>query len=388
MKKIMELLLFAGLLLGGIPGAALGESGVTNSQIVLGMSTALSGPSSFLGTSFKTGVDLYIRKVNEEGGVSGRKIKLIAYDDGYEPSKAVPNAEKLIKEDGVFLMIGNVGTPTAMAIKPIITREKVPLFAPFTGAEPLRNPVVRYILNYRASYYQEAEEFVKGMVDVLGHRKVGVFYQDDAFGRVVLEGTRIALKKRGLEPAGLGNYPRNTEDIGKGLADVMAAKPEAVVMVGTYAACAKFIIEGKNKGFKPVYMNVSFVGPDKMAELLGSSGEGVVVTQVVPPHDSDLPAVSEYRSLLRKYFPDSRPNFVSLEGFLAMKVFVEGAKRAGKNLTRESFIDAVEGVTGLDIGAGNTISFSAGNHQGSQKVYPTVIRGGKYQLIKDWSALR
>ena len=123
-------------------------------------------------------------------------------------------------------------------------------------------------------------------------------------------------------------------------------------------------------------------------ELLGSSGDGVVVTQVVPPHDSDYPAVAEYRALLRKYFPESKPNFVSLEGFLATKVFIEGVKRAGKNLTRESFIDAVEGISGLDIGAGNSISFSAGNHQGSQKIYPTVLRNGKYQLVKDWSAVK
>ncbi len=388
MNKIRGLLLIAGLLLGGAPGAVLGENGVTNNQLVLGMSTALTGPSSFLGTSFKTGVDLYIKKVNEQGGLNGRKIKLIAYDDGYEPSKAVPNVEKLIKEDAVFMLVGNVGTPTTMAVKPIITREKAPLFAPFTGAEPLRNPVVHYILNYRASYYQEAEEFVKGMVDVLGYKKIGVFYQDDAFGRVVLEGARVALKKRRLEPVGLGTYTRNTTDIEKGLGDIMTARPEAVVMVGTYAACSKFIIEGKKKGFKPVYMNVSFVGPDKMAELLGSAGDGVVVTQVVPPHDSDYPAVAEYRSLLRKYFPDSKPNFVSLEGFLAMKVFAEGVKRAGKNLTRDAFIDAVESINGLDIGAGNSISFSAGNHQGSQKVYPTVLRNGKYQLIKDWSAVK
>jgi len=160
MKKIMSLLISAGLLVCWAPGMARAESGVTNSQIVVGMSTALTGPSSFLGVSFKTGVELALRKVNEDGGVNGRKLKLIAYDDGYEPSKAVPNVEKLIKEDNVFMLIGNVGTPTAMAIKPIITREKAPLFAPFTGAEPLRNPVVRYIVNYRASYYQEAEEFI------------------------------------------------------------------------------------------------------------------------------------------------------------------------------------------------------------------------------------
>ncbi|OGW40366.1 MAG: hypothetical protein A2Y97_10550 [Nitrospirae bacterium RBG_13_39_12] len=364
------------------------EDGVKNDQILVGMSTVLSGPASFLGTSFKTGTETYIKKINEEGGVNGRKIKLIAYDDGYEPSKAVPNVNKLINEDKVFCLLGNVGTPTAMAIKPIITKEQVPFYGPFTGAEPLRSPVVKYILNYRASYYQETEEFIKGMVDVLGLKKVGVFYQDDAYGRVVLEGAKIALKKRGLEPVATGTYQRNTENIDAGLTSIMKEKPEAVVMVGTYGACAKFIIEGKKKGFNPIYMNVSFVGADKLLELLGSKGDGVVVTQVVPPPTSDFSSVKEYRTLLAKHFPGSKPNFVSLEGFLASKVFVDILKRAGKDLTRESFIKAAETIKNLDIGIGNKISFSDKNHQGSQKVYPTFIKNGEYKLIEDWKSLK
>ena len=368
--------------------SAFAEDGVKNDQIVVGMSTVLTGPASFLGMSFKTGSEAYIRKVNDAGGVNGRKIKLISYDDGYEPSKAVPNVEKLIKEDKVFCLLGNVGTPTAMAIKPIITRDKVPFIAPFTGAEPLRNPVVPYILNYRASYYQETEEFIKGMVDMLGYKKVGVFYQDDAYGRVVLEGAKIALKKRGLEPVVTGTYERNTENIEAALNTIIKEKPEVVVMVGTYGACAKFIIEGKKKGFKPVYMNVSFVGADKLAELLGKQGDGVVVTQVVPPPTSDYSAAKEYRSAIEKYSPENKPNFVGLEGYLATKVFVEILKSAGKDLTRDSFIKAAEGIKNLDVGAGNKISFSAQNHQGSQKVYPTVIKDGKYQLIEDWKSLK
>lgn len=369
------------------------ENGVTDNQIMVGMSTVLTGPASFLGTSFKTGAEAYFKTVNENGGVNNRKIKLIAYDDGYEPAKAVPNAEKLVKEDKVFCLFGNVGTPTAMAIKPFLDREKVPLFAPFTGAEPLRRPVAKYVLNYRASYNQEAEEFVKGMVDVLHRKKIAVFYQDDPYGRVVLEATRLALERRGiLTPIVTGLYTRNTENIDQGLAAIMAGKPDAVVMVGTYAACAKFIIKGKEKGFNPVYMNVSFVGPDKLAELLGKSGEGVVVTNVVPPFYGDAAekyaGVREYLDSMKKQFPGTKPSIVGLEGFLAAKVFVEGLKRAGKGLTRESFINAVEGIKDLDIGAGNKISFSRDNHQGSQKVYPTAIRNGRYQIIKDWSALQ
>jgi ABC-type branched-subunit amino acid transport system substrate-binding protein len=365
---------------------------VTNNQILVGMSTVLTGPASFLGTSFKTGSEAYLKTVNEAGGVNGRMIKLIAYDDGYEPGKAVPNVSRLIKDDKVFCLLGNVGTPTAMAIKPIITQEQVPLFAPFTGAPPLRNPVVKYILNYRASYSQEVDEFIRGMVDVLGHKKIAVFFQDDAYGRVVLDAVKAALGQRGLQPVVTGTYKRNTDDIEEGLQTIMTAKPDAVVMVGTYAACGKFIIEGKKKGFKPVYMNVSFVGPDKLAEILGKYGEGEVVMNVVPPIYGEsaaaYPAVQEYVSSMKAFFPGTKPSLVGLEGYLATKVFVEGIRRVGKNLTRESFISAIEGIRDLDIGAGNKITFSAENHQGSQKVYPTVIKNGKFEIIKDWNVVK
>ncbi len=390
MKNFIRALLTV-ILFGAVSMPVFAENGVTAGQITVGMSTVLTGPASFLGTSFKAGVEAYLKNVNDNGGVHGRKIKLIALDDGYEPGRTVPNVTRLIREDKVFCLLGNVGTPTTMAIKPLITQEKVPLFAPFTGAEPLRHPVVKYILNYRASYNQEVEEFIRGMVDVLGHRKIGVFFQDDAYGRVVLESTKTALGKRSLAPVVTGMYKRNTEDIEEGLSAIMAAKPDAVVMVGTYAACARFISEGKKKGFNPVYMNVSFVGPDKLAEMLGTYGEGEVVTNVVPPFYGDAqqyPAVQEYLESMKRIFPGTRPSFVGLEGFLATKVFVEGLKRAGRDLTRESFIAAVEAMRDVNIGAGNRISFSADNHQGSQKVYPTIIRNGKYQLITDWKALK
>ena len=371
-------------------------AGVTKNEIVVGMSTVLSGPTVFLGTSFRTGAEAYLNWFNEKGGVYGRKLRLIVYDDGYEPGRALVNANKLIKDDKVFCLFGNVGTPTAVAIKPILESEKVPLFAPFTGAEVLRNPVSRYIINYRASYNQETEEYVRGMADVLGFRKIAVFYQNDPYGMAVLNGTKAALEKRGLKPVATGTYTRNLEDVTAALDALMAAKPQAVVMGGTYSACAKFITSWKRKYFlagqpkdlNPVFMNVSFVGPDRLAELLDKYGNNVVVTQVVPPFHTDAgnyPAVNEYLSLMNRHFPKVKPSLVGLEGFLAAKVFVEVLKRAGKEPTRESFIQAAESVRNLDIQAGNVISFSAENHQGSQTVYPTVIKDGNFQLITDWN---
>jgi len=380
------------------PAGAGAEPGVTPSQLTVGMSTALQGPASFLGVSFKMGVETALQAVNDAGGVHGRKIRLITYDDGYEPKNTVVNVTKLIKEDHVFGLIGNVGTPTALAIRDLLKTEKTFLFAPFTGAEALRKPVDRYLLHYRASYNQETEVFVKGMVDELGLKRIAVFYQDDGYGKAVLGGTTLALQSRGLAPVVTGTYTRNYENIYEAFGAISAARPDAVVMGGTYSACAKFIttwkrrsILEKRKDPDPVFMNVSFVGPDRLAQLLDKYGGGVVVTQVVPPISgagASYPAVAEYLAALRRYFPAEKPSFVGLEGYLATRVFIEALTRTGKSPTREAFIDAVEGLKDLDIHAGNRISFSKDNHQGSQTVYPTVIDQGTFVPIDDWKKVR
>jgi len=378
-----------------------GEDGVTAKEIVIGMSSALSGPSAFLGTSFRTGAEAFFSGVNESGGVHGRKIRLIAYDDRYEPTNTIANVNKMIKEDRVFCLLGNVGTPTTLAIKSILGEQRVVLFAPFTGAESLRHPVDRYLFHYRASYNQEVEAFVKGMVDVLGYKKIAVFHQDDGYGKAVLDGTKLALEKRELKPVALGSYTRNFENVIPAVDSIMKARPDAVVMAGTYSACSKFIrtwkrkaiLTGNAKDLDPVFMNVSFVGPDRLASMLENYGNGVVVTQVVPPFSqgqggATFPAVNEYLSALSKYAAGTAPTFGSLEGYLATKVFVEILRRAGNNPTRESFIQAAEGVRDLDIHAGNRISFSKDNHQGSPEVYVTVIKNGAFIPITDWRTVK
>ena len=390
--------LWIGVMLFSMPAATNAENGVTRDEIAVGMSTVLVGPALFLGTSFRLGAITYLNSVNDGGGIHGRKVRLIVYDDGYEPARAVVNANKLIKEDKVFCLLGNVGTPTVVAIRPILESEKVPLFAPFTGAESIRNPVSRYLLHYRASYNQELEEFIKGAVDTLKLERIAVFYQDDAYGKAVLGAAKLALNKREMYTVAEGTYVRNFLDVSGALNSIMAAKPDAVVMAGTYSACAKFIINWKRQSIMrrstepdPLFMNVSFVGPDKLQELLGKYGEKSVVTQVVPPFSGaggDMPAVNEYLSLLRKYYPLEKPSFVGLEGFLATKVFVEVLRKTGRDLTRERFIQTAEGVQGLDIQAGNTIGFSPTNHQGSQVIYPTVIRNGQFQIIRDWASVQ
>ncbi len=364
--------------------------GVTDTEILLGSSLALKGHASFLGTQTLHGALSYLNHINEQGGIHGRKIKVIAYDDGYDPPRCVANTQKLINEDKIFALFCYVGTPTSVEIIPIVEEAKIPLLGLFTGANALREPFKRYIINVRASYYKETGEVVKHLVKDLGIKKVGVFYQDDAYGLDGLEGTRICLKKYGLAPVATGSYIRGTLDIEDGLNKIIPSGAEAVIMIGTYDPCAKFIKLAKSKGFDPIFHNVSFVGADELAKKLGKEGEGVIITQVVPPPEERvlLPAAKDYARLLAKYYPQCPPTFVGFEGFVNAKILVEGLRRAGRELSREGFIDAIDTLERYFVGIGAKISFGHNDHQGLEQVYFTKIKDGKVSMFTDWKELK
>ncbi len=344
--------------------------GVTDSQVVLGQSVALSGPAQELGKDMQFGASLYFNAVNARGGVNGRKIVLKTLDDGYESTRAAENTKKLINEEKVFALFGYVGTPTSAAAMPIFTEAKVPFVGPFTGAELLRNPVNRYVFNVRASYYDETEAIVQHLT-AMSVNRIAVFYQNDAYGQAGLAGVERALKKRGLEIAAKATVERNTVEVKAAVATMAKAQPQAIVMVSAYKSCAAFIKEMKAAGSNPTFWNVSFVGSKALAKELDRDGRGVQISQVVPfPWDSTVPVVKEYRTLLDA--AKGEPGFGTLEGFIAAKVAVEGLRRAGKNLTRESFMKGLESLDNYDVG-GFKVTYGPDNRSGSRFVDLTII---------------
>jgi branched-chain amino acid transport system substrate-binding protein len=357
--------------------------GVTTDEIRLGSSLALSGHASFLGTQTLHGALCYIRAINERGGVHGRSIKVIADDDGYDPPRCLENTQKLIVEDKVFGLFCYVGTPTSVKIMPLVQEARLPLVGLFTGAQILRNPFQRYIINIRASYYQETGAVVDELVESLGLKKFAVFYQYDDYGFDGLTGTQIALKKYGLTPVATGSYRRGSIEVEQALEQILPSGAEAVIMIGTYDPCAKFIRLARSRGFHPIFHCLSFVGGDELAKKLGQEGEGVIITQVVPPPTETLllDAAAEYTKLLAHYYPEDKPNYVGFEGYLNARVMVEGLKRAGPDLTRENFINAIESIENYSLGIANPLNFNAQDHQGLEKVYFTQIRGGKLELV-------
>ena len=342
-----------------------------DNRIVLGQSAAFSGPAMQLGTQFHAGARLWFDQLNAKGGVGGRQVEIRHLDDGYEPDRCVANTEKLIKDE-VFALFGYIGTPTSLAALPLATSARVPFIAPFTGAMGLREPFKREAFHLRASYDDETALIVKQLIE-LSQNRIGVFYQNDAYGQAGLSGVTKALAARQLKPVAEGTVERNSEDVAAAVAKLAKSGAQAIVQIGAYKACAAFIRQARKAGYGGKFYNVSFVGTQALADELGKDGAGVVVSQVVPsPYNPARPVSREFVAAAKQQ-GRVQANFSSMEGYLAAKLFTEGLKRAGGKPTREALIAALESIN-EDFG-GYRVSFGPGNHVASKFVELSMLTG-------------
>lgn len=352
--------------------AARAEIGVTETEIILGQSAAFTGNAASLGLNVRAGAEAYFKTVNENGGVYGRKIVLKSLDDGYEGDRCAENTRLLIEREKVFALFGYVGTPTSLAAKPLFDNADIPFFAPVTGAEKLRVPFNKNIFNIRASYNDEA----LAIINFLGKERsktLAVVYQNDSYGQAGLEAVKKAMEVMALKPIATATIERNSLDVSKAVAAMVDAKPQVVVIITAYKSSAEFTRQLDKELPGTQKWNVSFVGTSELAGELGDEGRGIGITQVVPfPYVDQLPITKEHRRLL-----GSKGTFTSLEGYIAAKVFVEGLRRAGKNLTREGLRSALENAGEIDL-QGFRVTFRPSNHNGSTLVATTMItRGGR-----------
>jgi ABC-type branched-subunit amino acid transport system substrate-binding protein len=368
--------------------------GVTNTEIVFGMAAPFSGSAKELGRQMKLGLETAFGVVNAAGGINGRQLRVVAADDGYEPGRTAEAMKQLYEKDQVFGIIGNVGTPTAMVALPYALERKMLFFGAFTGAGLLRrDPPDRYVFNYRASYAEETDAVVRYLVKVrrLRPEQIAVFAQEDGYGDSGFAGVVKAVRSiRGGDTETILrlNYKRNTIDVDDAVARLRQQKGniKAVVMVPTYRAAAKFIEKTRDLYPDLIYTNVSFVGSSALAEeltLLGRKyANGVIVTQVVPAIEGYSSLILEYKAALAKHFPGEKPDYVSLEGYVAGGLLAEGVKRAGAQVDTEKLVDGLESVRDFDPGLGTPLSFGRTEHQASHKVWGTQLdESGRYQPI-------
>ena len=363
----------------GIGATALAGFGVARAQsegrIVLGQSAAFSGPAAQLGIQFNQGAKLFFDQLNAAGGVGKRMVEIRTLDDGYEPDRCAENTRKLLADD-VFALFGYVGTPTSLAAVPLFTQAKVPFFAPFSGAESLRQPFNRLVFHVRASYYDETALIVRQLVN-LGVKKIAVFHQNDAYGKAGLDGVNKALAEHKLPLAGAATVERNSVDVAAAVEKLVAAKPDAVVQIAAYGASAAFVRAARKAGFGGTFYNVSFVGTQALADELGKDGAGVVVSQVVPsPYQPSRQITREFLDAIKKAGDKVQPNYSSMEGFLAARIFTEGLRQAAASgkISRDSFISGMEGL-GTQVISGFPVSFGPNDHTASSFVEMSMLTG-------------
>ncbi|MCA3193496.1 MULTISPECIES: ABC transporter substrate-binding protein [unclassified Cupriavidus] len=352
------------------PMAAHAEPGITKSAIRIGQSAGVSGPVAGSVKEQIAGAQVYLNHVNANGGVAGRRIELLTYDDGFDARRTPDNVRKLIGEDKVFALFMVRGTPQNESILPIIGAEKVPLVAPLTGAITLHRPVNRYVFNVRAKYQDEVARAINHLA-TSGMSRIAIFYANDGFGQDVFEGFNTALQARGVQPAGAASFNRPMGDIGQGVASINKANPQAVMVIGSGSEAARIIREMKKAGSQAQFVTLSNNAADSFIKELGDDGKGLIITQVVPGmNSSQMSIASEYRGLAKAQ--KLEPSNAGMEGFMSAKVLVEGLRRAGPEPTREKLVAALEGLRDYDLG-GILISYSPTRHTGSSFVEMSIV---------------
>jgi len=377
-------LLLLALVLATATPASAQSPGVSDKEIVIGSSNSFSGPLAFTGEQItKFGVDLYLKVVNEAGGIHGRTIRTIYYDDGYRPQDAVANTKKLVEQDKIFAVIIPQGSPPVVATLDYLEENKVPLLFPYQSSPVTRRK--RYVFQGMTL----SDRSSKMMIDYLaGPRKLKKFaalYQDDEYGKSFLTAFEKDLGRFGLKLVAAESVKRGVTDVSAQIAKLQAARPEVTFLVLVPGPAAQALIERQKIGWTDTLM-VS-TGPltdERYLALAGDAAEGVEGLSLWPdPLLSDLPGVKLYREHMQKYFPKNEPNRYSIAGYFAGMLFAEGAKRAGRNLTRESLIAALESIKGYESGILPPITIST-DHETQKQGFWVRVEKGRFKPLTDW----
>jgi ABC-type branched-subunit amino acid transport system substrate-binding protein len=357
----------------------------TSRTITIGTSIPKTGIIKAWGDSVTAGANSYFKYTNEENILGNKKINFLIYDDKYEPELTIDNAQRLAFKDKVFALFGFVGTPTVKSILPILYDEKIPFFGAFTGASFLRNTNNENFINFRSSYEEEIEALVNHLHDKKGLKRIAVFYQNDDYGEEGYISLLNSLKKRSLPLVAEGSYKRNTLSISHAFNEIKDANPEAIVMVGAYKTTSLFIKKAKaNEKLKnTIFCNISFGDANEMIKELKkqkTNTENLLFSQVVPNYtNTHVPAILEYQTLMKRYYPKQELGFISLEAFLSAKVLVNSIQRIKGNITREKLLYSLK-TTPYNLLDGVILNFR--NTQLLNKVYLFHYKNSTFEKIE------
>ena len=363
---------------------AVAEPGVSDAEIVLGGSNSFSGPLAFTGEQItKFGVDLYFRVVNDAGGIHGRKVRTVYYDDGYRPQDAVANTKKLVEQDRVFAIVIPQGSPPVVATLEYLEANKVPLLFAYQSSPVTR--ARRYVFQGMTLSDRSSKMMVDYLAGQRKYKKFAALYQDDEYGKSFLTAFEKNLGRFGLKLAAAESVKRGVTDVSAQIAKLQAAKPEVTFLVLVPGPAAQALRERQKIGWTGTLM-VS-TGPltdERYLALAGEAADGVEGLSLWPdPVTSELSGVKLYRAYMQKYFPKNEANRYSLAGYFAGMLFTEAAKRAGRDLTRESLIVALESVKGFESGLLPPLTIGP-DHETQKQGFWVRVENGRFKPLTDW----
>jgi ABC-type branched-subunit amino acid transport system substrate-binding protein len=354
-----------------LPALAAWSQGVTPRTVVLGQSAPLSGPLKSVGEDLRSGALAYLRKLNDAGGVHGRRLELATLDDGGEPARALANTRRLIEEFRVFALLAYADASLTREVLALVQQSRIPLLGAATGAASARPPG-RGVFSIRASRADEAEQLV-GHYALLGLRRFALVRRDDAAGAEFLAGARDALSSRGLAPPADIMLLGDADGLAGAARDAFMADAQVVVVALPQPPAADLIREIRRGGSGAQIVALSTSDPEALAKALGTAGAGIALTQVVPPlAQVSLPIIPEYRAALQAETGRAAHAPGSLEAYIAAKVFAESVRRAGPALSRDALWRALDAMSFYDAG-GYTVTFSRNRRQGSSRIYLMAI---------------
>ncbi len=359
------------------------QQGVTDTEIVLGSIQDLSGPLAGFGKQDRLGMMLAVDEINEQGGINGRKLRLIVEDSGYDPKKAVLAAQKLVNQDKIFMMMGHIGTAQNMAAMPVQFEKNVINFFPVTAAREMYEPFHRLKYSFAATYYDQMRRAVPQMIKEKGLKKVCTIYQDDDFGLEVLRGGEAGLKTMGMDYAEKTSFKRGSTDFSSQVAKMKAAGFEMVVLGTIIRETIGTIGESRKTGFNPVFLGSSAAYTDLIHKLGGKAMDGLYATMTVqnPYTDETSQPIRFWANKYKTKFNED-PAVFSVYGYLIINTFANAATKAGKNLTTDSFIKVMDTMTiPTDIFGSAPATFSATKRLGSDASRLSQIQDGKWKVV-------
>jgi ABC-type branched-subunit amino acid transport system substrate-binding protein len=360
------------------------NEGVSDTEIKIGAFMPLQGGLAAGAAQYRDGAASYFQWVNDQGGINGRKVNWIAQNDSYNPQQAVAVSRELVDREGVLAVVSTLGTATNMAALPYLKRRGIPLIAPLATDPALNTPKDRIVFPLSPSGSTHGTAMAKFVAENLKARKLAVFYQDDQFGKDILEGVKTYAKQNGLEIVATASYVPSDIDVSPQAQQLRQANPDAVINSAIPKQGALMLIEAEKMGWKTNVIATQQLGDDVAKRLAGSAINGLYLELYSAVTAMKTPAVEQAISILQKYAPKTPAGYWAFMGMAGAKAFAEGARAAGKNLTRESLMNGLESLKVLKTGLVPPLDYSAGHHSGPTELGYGQWQDGEVKLVRNW----